>query len=88
MSAEIPEVVQCHRCKALHFNSDKPCPDCGAGIYWQCWDDDVEGKPLSTHEYAAKAYQQQAGRMTKKANQLTEKAKYHAEVSALQKATP
>ena len=46
---DMEEVVQCHFClqmgkRTYHFDYSHHCPECGAGIYWQCAP--IEGSDL------------------------------------------
>jgi len=69
--------VQCHRCGAFHFNSDGPCPDCGAGTVYQCFETTRDNKPIKTHANAAELYRQLARRLQERIDDYLDQARQH-----------
>lgn len=70
------DLCACQRCWTVHFNSDTPCPNCGAGLYYQCWSA-KDGTPIATHENYAKAYAQLAQRQRAQAERSDARASLH-----------
>lgn len=70
----------CHRCFKPHFNSSSSCPECGAGVYYQCWST-KDGQPAASHDNYAAAYALHAARLRKQAAAADHRAAMHAEAA-------
>jgi hypothetical protein len=77
------DLCVCSQCKTRHFNSDRPCPACGAGLYWQVWSED--DKPIASHANYAKAYDAKAALLRAEASRCEAWAEAHR--AAMAKAT-
>ena len=66
----------CHKCWTFHFDSDRACPECGAGIYYQCWTT-KDGNAAASFENYASAYASKAARLRRQADACDARAELH-----------
>lgn len=76
----------CSQCQAFHFDSDRPCPECGAGLYHQCWTT-KDGKPAASHPSYASAYASKAARLRRQADACDARADAHRKARSQTPAT-
>jgi len=69
---ESGDLVQCHAClgngkTTYHFDCDNKCPECGAGLYWQC-----APEYIPTTKDIQMAYNQEAIRLSLRVSEIAD----------------